>query len=189
MIDRALLDIIRRIVQRETVFHRLYKAKVTDVQDPAGKGRIKAVVYDFVFPEEDGTTLKNEVAFWARSGDKFPSAPKVGSWVNLYFEAGDKNKPRFFGSANDAKDDQPDAYDGLPTTHVLFESPDGSQKITYNSLTGILEIGSGLEPMVLGATFMAYFNTHVHATAAAGPPSPPALPMTAAQLSVKVKGE
>jgi hypothetical protein len=53
--------------------------------------------------------------------------------------------------------------------------------------SGTVNIGSNaMEPVVLGASFMAYFNAHTHATPV-GPSSPPVAPMTTAQLSQTVK--
>lgn len=44
--------------------------------------------------------------------------------------------------------------------------------------------GSGGEPLIKGTSFMTYFNTHIHPTAAPGAPTlPPAVPMTPGQLS------
>lgn len=48
--------------------------------------------------------------------------------------------------------------------------------------------GPGGEPVIKGDSFMKFFNTHVHTCAAPGSPtSPPAMPMTLLQLSLKVK--
>ena len=55
--------------------------------------------------------------------------------------------------------------------------------------SGNIELGSGaktLEKVILGDTFLSFFNQHTHATPA-GPSSPPASPMTAAQLSFITK--
>jgi hypothetical protein len=49
--------------------------------------------------------------------------------------------------------------------------------------SGNIELGEGAsEKLVLGDTFLQFFNQHTHATPA-GPSSPPAAPMTPAQLS------
>jgi hypothetical protein len=49
--------------------------------------------------------------------------------------------------------------------------------------SGNIELGEGAtEKLVLGDTFLQFFNQHTHATPA-GPSSPPASPMTPAQLS------
>ena len=55
--------------------------------------------------------------------------------------------------------------------------------------SGNIELGSGartLEKVILGDTFLSFFNQHTHATPA-GPSSPPASPMTTAQLSFITK--
>ena len=44
------------------------------------------------------------------------------------------------------------------------------------------------EPLVLGNTFLQYFNTHTHPTGV-GPSGPPTAPMTPGQLSTKVTTE
>jgi hypothetical protein len=46
-----------------------------------------------------------------------------------------------------------------------------------------IELGEGaVEQVILGNNFLSFFNIHTHATPA-GPSSPPAAPMTPAQLS------
>jgi len=55
--------------------------------------------------------------------------------------------------------------------------------------SGNIELGSGaktLEKVILGDTFLGFFNQHTHATPA-GPSSPPVSPMTTAQLSFITK--
>jgi hypothetical protein len=53
-----------------------------------------------------------------------------------------------------------------------------------------IKLGSdaATEPLVLGNTFLQYFNTHTHPTGV-GPSGPPTPPMTPAQLSTKVTTE
>ncbi|MBW1784817.1 MAG: phage baseplate assembly protein [Deltaproteobacteria bacterium] len=46
---------------------------------------------------------------------------------------------------------------------------------------------SGLEAVLNGATFQAYFNTHTHVGNAGAPTSPPQVPSDPTHLSVKVK--
>ena len=51
-----------------------------------------------------------------------------------------------------------------------------------------IDIGEGIvEKIIKGETFQSFFNAHVHATAATGPPVGPTVPMSATQLSQNVK--
>ena len=53
--------------------------------------------------------------------------------------------------------------------------------------SGTVNLGSNaMEPLVLGNTFLTYFNTHTHGTGV-GPSTPPMVPMTPGQLSQTVK--
>ena len=51
---------------------------------------------------------------------------------------------------------------------------------------GKLQLGKGaVEKVVLGDTFMAFFNTHTHVGNLGAPTSPPIAPMSPAQLTKK----
>jgi len=69
---------------------------------------------------------------------------------------------------------------------VLIKMGDDEVRMENNKViikSGNIELGDGAaENLVLGNTFLSFFNSHTHATPA-GPSSPPASPMTQAQLS------
>jgi phage baseplate assembly protein V len=72
---------------------------------------------------------------------------------------------------------------------ITIEATSVTVKATSVALqAGHVELGQGAaEPVVLGATFAAYFATHVHTTTAPGfPTSPPVVPMPPNALSTKV---
>ncbi len=183
MNDRDLLSLITRIVNKLTIWQRVYKGEVKNLTDPLSKARVLVVIYDLGFITADN-------GFWCSPSDKNSlSSLKIGDWTNVWFEAGDRDRPRCFGQATAMKDQLPKAYDGSKDTHVLFQDPDGKQKIVYDAKSNTLKVGAGTQSVILGDLFRAYFNTHVHATAAVGPPVPPTVPMPASNLSTKLKVE
>jgi len=73
---------------------------------------------------------------------------------------------------------------GNGTSSLRFEK-DGTVVVTAEKI----KLGSSAtEKVVLGDTFMQFFNTHTHPTGV-GPSGPPAQPMTSSQLSAKVTTE
>lgn len=181
--NKDLLALIERIVNKMTVWNRIYKGQVVDLNDPLKKGRVRVTIYDLGF-------ITADKGFWCSptEGNSI-SMPAQGDWVNVYFEAGDRSRPKYFGKSQDMSGQLPNSYDGKPSTHILFEEPSGKQKVIYDANGNTLKVGAGTQAVVLGNAFMTLFNSHVHATAGVGPPVPPTVPMGAAQLSTKVKVE
>lgn len=93
-----------------------YRAKVMDNQDPEMLGRIKAQVYP-MFAELEATDLD-----WARpafplssgAGDGYGTfaVPAIGSFVFVFFEAGDFRQPIYFAEA-------PTKTKGLPSARTV----------------------------------------------------------------------
>jgi hypothetical protein len=93
-----------------------YRAKVLDNLDPEMLGRIKAQVYPMF-----ATLLASELD-WARpafslgagAGDGFGSfsVPSIGTFVFVFFEAGDFRQPIYFAEA-------PTMTKGLPTERTV----------------------------------------------------------------------
>ena len=181
MPDRDLITLIRRIIVKETMYQRIYKGRVSDLNDPLGKARVLVTVFDIGFTTPDK-------GFWCSPSDKNSvSTLKLQDWTNVFFEAGDRNRPKCFGQATGMKDQLPSAYDGNPDTHVLFEEPSGKQKIVYDAQGDVLKIGKGNEAILKGNDFISTIATWVPVPADGG--ASLKLVLTAALLSTKVKVE
>ena len=105
------------------LFEGFYKGKVEDIDDPLNRGRVKVRVLgihsqsklNFELDPEDG--IPDDELPWAEQaapifGGFGPAkagvaqVPEEGSWVWLFFEAGDHQKPVYFASCI-GQDDRP----------------------------------------------------------------------------------
>lgn len=192
---RDLYNLIRRVIVYETQYLRHYNGKVTDTNDPTGKGRVKVIIFD-LGQERDSQGM------WCSS--RFLNSllvPKPGDWLDIGFVNGDRDRPVYYGKANDIADQNPENFDGKIRNQVIFESPLNRQNIRYNEKTNLLQIGAGNEEFVLGTQLQSFLsnlvsvelNTHTHSGVTVGPgvTGPPVIPMTAPSglLSTKIKGE
>jgi len=83
--------------------------------------------------------------------------PKVGDYVEVYFMAGDRDRPVYLGKVNElAKEIQgdqlPESFDGQPTTQIIYESPQKKEGIKHDELTDVYSVGAGTEAFVKGTT-------------------------------------
>lgn len=196
--SRSLYGAIAEIVRRETRYLRHYIGEVVDNQDELEKGRVRMTV-----PLLGWDTPAKGTWAWPRDKHMM-SVPAVGEWVEMYFLNGDPNIPVYFGKAIEMLDQQPEAFDGDPNVHVIFQDPTFDQKIVFDKNTGVLSIGEGEEEFVLGTQLEDYlintvkgvYNTHTHpytwtGSPGAGNTSPPNQSMTdpSGILSERIKGE
>lgn len=140
MLERNLTQEIIKIVDKKTMWLRHYTGQVVDVTDSLNKGRVKVIVPDLALDELGGATP--EKGFWCWPRDKHSiSVPAVKDWVEVYFWNGDRDKAVYLGIANEIQGMLPKAFDGFPTTHVIFEDPDDSIRVVYDKLQNLLMIG------------------------------------------------
>ncbi|GIU69226.1 MAG: hypothetical protein KatS3mg002_0462 [Candidatus Woesearchaeota archaeon] len=114
-----------------------YRAKVVDNNDPDNFGRVKVwipmVMIDI--SESDGIwALPANNPIGGRNIDnnkKYGTSyiPLIGSWVWVFFEAGNVNHPYYFGALqlyNNENKDLPEIQSGSNKDKwVIFRSPDG----------------------------------------------------------------
>ncbi len=91
------------------LFHGFYRAKVVDDKDPNKYGRVKLWIPDLM------PTVSDSEGIWARPGNNPIGGrnddgdeshhymgscmiPQKGSWVFVFFEAGNINRPYYFGA-------------------------------------------------------------------------------------------
>lgn len=230
--------ILRFLINRETRYLRNYIGIVLRNDDELRKGRVLVGIPELLWTSED-------TAVWC-----FPrqvhalTVPARNEQVEVHFVAGDPGRAVYDGIASELQNQTPSAYDGEPTTHVLYEDPDTAMRLVFNAssselliendkgslvanvekdltitvngasaetvggnktvdVSGDLDInasgkvtvdaGAGQNIELNGSAdsltlfnalvtaintwVAASLNTHVHPTAAPGPPSPPTPPI------------
>ena len=136
MITRDLNSLLRRLIQKETMFLRHYIGKVLNNQDPLKKGRVCCAVYELgVDSEANG--------FWAHARDKLSMVvPAVGDWVEIYFINGDRNRPVYMGGADEMSTMTPINFTGNPRQAILYEDRDNKIHLKYDADLNELDIGN-----------------------------------------------
>jgi hypothetical protein len=127
MLTRDIRNEIIRIVRKETIYLRTFKGKVLDNKDDDNEGRVIVAVLEL------GLETKENGLFCYPRDKNSMSVPAVDDWVEVYFENGDIDSPRYRGTANEIKDMLPKNYEN-EKTHVLFENPDNDKEyILYDA--------------------------------------------------------
>lgn len=170
--EKTLLDAIEMVVDRKIKYLRHYECQVVNNVDPLKLGRIMVTIAGLGFSTPDK-------AVWANSRDKQALiTPKNGDWVECYFQEGDKEKLVYIGKINEFSNQLPVNYSGLPTSHVIFESPLNQYPIVYddlkntltignnfvlqlNDLLGTLTLNNGTHAFVLGDLLVTYLTNMV----------------------------
>jgi hypothetical protein len=153
-IDLTARGLLNSIILEETKYLRHYPAIVVTNVDIENKGRV------LVTCDELGMSTP-DLGIWAVPRFMHSmTVPMIGEYVELYFIAGDPNRPVYLGKCNEMFLQLPNTFDGKFTTHVVFESPTLKKGIVFDEVLGKLildfilcEIGAGAsEAMVLGNT-------------------------------------
>jgi hypothetical protein len=210
LVSNDLYALIKEIILHETIFLRHYICEIFSVTDPLQKGRIQVLLRDIGFETGD-------VGIWAwpRQGNAM-SLPSVGDWAEVYFINGDSGRPVYLFPASEIGGNTPGKFDGLPSTHVLFQDPvdtvnyitfksglglyDMFGKLKINTLVGTIDMLKATSRFVLGdqldtwinSTLMTWLVNHTHTFTGAGvvgapPPTPPLVAPTG-YLSDDIKG-
>ncbi len=165
--DYSLDSLIAQIVKEETVYDKSYQGKVLLNIDPLRpkSGRVFCLV-----PDLGWDTPLTGAWCYPRQLHAI-SVPKIGSLVEVSFLRGDREWPVYRCKAQESSDEIPSLYDGLPTTHVVFESPLMKQGIVVDDLTGsvailnklLLKLGSktATSPVVKGDQLLTFLGTLV----------------------------
>lgn len=114
------LDLLRKLIKKETLFQRVYSGEVISVTDEENRGRVQVSSIDFGFTsQEDG--------FWCEPrGMNSLTVPKIKAWVDFYFVNGDMDRPAYFALTHEMADVPPKSYKS-EKTHVIFEDPNDSE--------------------------------------------------------------
>ena len=140
-------SIIEALIWEKTKYLRSYLGKVTNVQDPLGRGRVLVQV-----PDLGWNTDAVGAWCWARNLHGL-KVPEVGEWVEVHFVAGDPDQPVYLGQAAEIQNQKPAAYDG-PTTKVLYQDPKTGFYVKHDQATDLLDL-NGANTMVTYAALNA----------------------------------
>jgi len=129
----SLTGIFNSVIHRAMRYAVPREGRVVDIEDPAGKGRVKAVI-----PSLNWDT--NDKAVWCYPKDKNSlTTVEVGAWIIIEFVNMDPSFPIYLGESARIAEQLPKNYRG-PGDHVIFEDPENTIRIKYNGDT--LEIGN-----------------------------------------------
>lgn len=156
MTPRDIRDELRRLVEDEVKNLKHYIGEISNIDDPLKKGRVKVMIIERGWDTDD-------LAIWCYP--RFTNSmtvPAKGDWVEVYFIAGDPNRPVYLGIASEVSEMIPKNYDGKTTNHILFEDPnDDGNYIKYDAKEKQLDLltdgnkiimAQGDESFVLGDT-------------------------------------
>ena len=155
-LERDINDLISRIIKREVRWLLHYNAQVVNNVDILRKGRVKVII-----PELGFDTADKGMWCFPRQGNSL-SVPLKDEWVEVYFNRGNPNNPRYLHYSTESMD-APSKYDGDPNTRVLFESPKTGESITYKDGDGSLALLDGTEHFILGDTAKTELQKNINA--------------------------
>ena len=138
MLENDLYGMILEIIEEETIYLRHYIGEVVDLQDSLKKGRVKITLPDLGMDSADK-------ALWCfpRQGAGI-TIPKIGSWAEVYFINGDRQKPVYLFPASEIKDNTPKNYSGDVKESILFEDHNSKENnIKYSQSDKTLTIFNG----------------------------------------------
>jgi len=161
--DRDIVGLLADVIREETMFLRHYIGQVFNNVDPLRKGRVLAMIPELGFDTPDAGMW----CFPRQSSSMI--VPEVLDYVEVYFMAGDPDRPVYMYPASEMADMVPAGYDGLPTTKIIFQDKKTGDMIKYNTLTQQLDIisalfikmNNGTEPFVKGNALITYLTALV----------------------------
>lgn len=125
---RDLYEMIQDIIYEEVTYLRHYIGEVVNNIDPVKKGRVQITI-----PEIGLDNPSLAVWCFPRQGHGM-SVPDIGKYAEVYFINGDRAKPVYLYPASEIINNIPTKFNGLPTTHIIHESPKSKSYIKHNDL-------------------------------------------------------
>lgn len=133
-LEKDVRSLLNKVIREETMWLRHYEAQVVDNLDSLKKGRVKVII-----PELGFYTSDKGMWCFPRQGDSM-SIPPIGAWVEIYFVSGNPNKPRYLFYASEMLGMTPINFDGLPSTHIIFEDSNTGDFIKYDAVLKTLTL-------------------------------------------------
>jgi len=125
MVNKSLLDFIRKIIIEESVYYRNYTGKVVDTDDPDKLGRVKCQVIELGWTKDD-------TAIWCYANDKRSlTTVKKDDYVRISFMNKDISRAYYTGIMTEMEGMLPDSYEDK-NTQILFEDNKKRIYVKYN---------------------------------------------------------
>lgn len=176
--NNSLYGEICDIIFEETLYLRHYIGQVLSNTDELNIGMVQVSVPELGWADQS-------TAPWCAPRQRHSmTIPEVGEWVEVYFMAGDCNRPVYLEMCNDLKKGDnsfcvPSWYKGNPKLRIIYQSPVSQKGIKLDDTQGILTIDAeklielfagSSEPFVLGTKLNTWisnfittiFNMHTH---------------------------
>lgn len=141
--QHTLYGLIQEIIEKETKYLRHYYGQVINNIHLSRQGFVQVRVPTLGWERIDQTPF-------CRPRDKHSmDVPGLGEWVEVYFMEGNRDTPAYLGNCPELypippATAVPRAYDGNPTTHVLYESPIRKDSIAHDDLLSWLTTKLGI---------------------------------------------
>lgn len=133
-LTRTFYGEIRSIVRQETKYLRHYYGEVTKNDDPDGQGKIRVKIPELGWTEDNNSP-------WVQPRYLHSMiVPNNGEYVEVYFMAGEINRPVYMGQVHEIKGQLPELYSDKNDV-VLYEEPGGKIGVHYNKNDDVLNIG------------------------------------------------
>lgn len=134
MENRDLITLIYRLIDDRTKFMRSYMGKVTNVNDPDQKARVKVMIPDLGLTDES-------LAIWCNPCQESGlQLPKKDDFVIVAFMNNNREYPFWLGKADFMLNMKPTQWDNQPDTNVIYESQDNQTYIKHSKQNGELTI-------------------------------------------------
>jgi len=151
--DRDLRGLIASVVKEETRWLRHYIGQVQVNVDPLVRGRVSATI-----PELGLLTPEEALWCYPRQGYSM-NVPKINDYVEIYFMAGDPNRPVYMAIASEVTGMDVSSFNGLASDRVIFESPVTGENIKYDDILRRLTFLEGTEAFVKGDELKTQLQT------------------------------
>lgn len=163
---RDELEVIRRLIHRETKYLRTYLGKVISTEDSLQRGRVQCEI-----PGLEWLGEGRAIWCWPRQiAGVVP--PMEGQFVEVSFRGGRLDQAVYQGVAHEIAGNKPPEYE-RPGKPVLFQDPETEDYVTYDRdeqtmevfvkelmrlLSDRIDIGEGTEPVALADALVSYLD-------------------------------
>lgn len=138
MMDNDDYGMITEIIEEETIYLRHYIGEVVAIEDELKRGRIKITLPELGMDTPDK-------GLWCNPRQSAGMIiPNIGSWAEVYFINGDRQRPVYLFPASEILDNTVKNYKGNTKESILFEDSNSKENnIKYNSSDKTITVFDG----------------------------------------------